>query len=177
MAAVDDIFEACYDQLRRIAHKHLAVERPDHSLQTTELVHEAYVRLADGVHLEVKSRAHFFAVAARAMRRVLVDYARRRRSVKRGGLMLRVPLAAAASASAPPISVDFIALDRALTVLESEMPLKARVVELRYFGGMTHAEIGEVLDLPLRTVKRYAAYAQARLYEMLRDTGDAKNPP
>ena len=143
----------------------MAVERPDHTLSATALVHEAYVRLVDASRLEIRDRAHFMAVASRVLRRILVDHARRKRAVKRNaaraGLLLDEPI----TLSKDLVAMDLVVLDRALSRLQEEQPEKAQVVEMRFFGGMTMEEIALVLGVTTRTVRRYWAYAQARLYQ------------
>jgi len=168
-SSVDVLFDACYDELRRLAHKCLVGERPDHTLQTTELVHEAYLRLADAPGLDWKDRAHFFAVAARVMRHILVDRARRRRSTRRQGNRRLVPLNDALSMSDVLDELDLVCIHEALKRLEVEMPKKASMIEMRFFGGMTHEEIAAVQHVAPRTVRRHLAYAQARLYGMMNE--------
>ena len=169
-AATDTLFKALYPQLRRLAQSHLARERPDHTLQPTALVHEVYLRLADASNLRWRDRVHFLAVASRAMRRVLVDHARRRGSAKRRAGRPHVSLDEALTVSRESVNLDLVALDLALSRLEAEQPQKAQVVEMRFFGGMTEEEIAVVLDVTPRTVRRYWAYAQARLYEEMTGT-------
>jgi RNA polymerase sigma factor (TIGR02999 family) len=147
-------------------------ERPGHSLQTTELVHEAYVRLIDWKNVRWQSRAHFFGVAAQMMRRILVDFARSRHSAKRGGEVRKVSLAAAAGVSANR-GEDFIALDDALESLSAIDPRKGRIVELRFFGGLSVEETAEVLKISSRTVMREWSVAQAWLHrELIRGKND-----
>jgi RNA polymerase sigma factor (TIGR02999 family) len=171
-AATDSLFHVLYPELRRLAQSYLSHERPDHTLQATALVHEAYLRLADVPRLEWRDRVHFLAVAARAMRRVLVDHARRRRSAKRPGGRPHLTLDAALTVGAESVNPDLLALNLALSKLEAEEPQKAQVVEMRFFGGMTEEEIAAVLDVTPRTVRRYWAYAQARLYESMTGTDE-----
>lgn len=172
-ATTDRFFAALYPELRRIARRHLARERVDHTLQATSLVHEAYVRLAGAPDLEWRDRIHFLAVASRAMRRILVDHARRRHRVKRLGRHPHVSLEEALTIStAHERHSDLIAIDLALTRLEKNEPQKAQVVEMRFFGGMTEEEIAQALGVTSRTVRRYWAYAQAWLYEDLTGTDD-----
>ena len=168
-SAMDALFEACYGELRRLAHKCLAGERSDHTLQTTDLVHEAYLRLVDAPKLDWRDRAHFFAIASRVMRHILVDYARRRQCARRVGVKRRVPFEDARTVSSVVDDVDLVSVDTALTRLQDEMPEKARVIEMRFFGGMTHEEIAMVLHVAPRTIRRYGAYAQARLYELMQE--------
>jgi RNA polymerase sigma factor (TIGR02999 family) len=141
-----------YTELHRLAHQHLRRWSPDHGLQTTALVHEAYLRLMGSRQVGWQNRSHFFALAARMMRRVLVDAVRARRSQKRGGRAPHLPLDD--SAPAPPARRDLVALDDALNALATIDPGKAKVVELRYFGGLTFEEIAEVTGLSRITVER-----------------------
>lgn len=171
-AAKDRLFEVLYPELRALAERYMSQERVDHTLQATSLVHEAYLRLVAAPNLAWRDRVHFFAVASRAMRRVLVDHARGRRRAKRAGRHPHVPLDEALTISDADGGKDLVAIDLALTRLALEEPQKARVVEMRFFGGMTEAEIAEVLQVTPRTVRRYWAYAQARLYETMVDTKD-----
>lgn len=140
-------------ELRRLARAYMARERRGHTLQTTALVHEAYIRLVDAQRLRWQDRAHFVGIAARLMRRVLVDHARSRGYKKRGGDAQRVTLDENAAATPPP-DVDVVALDRALETLSTVDERKARVVELRYFGGLTVEEAAEVLKVSPDTIKR-----------------------
>ena len=163
-AAASDLFELLYPQLRRLAQHHLSHERQDHTLQATALVHEVYLRLAKGSGLRFQDRAHFLRIASRAMRRILVDHARRKRSAKRNSGQHRIDLDEL-TISPRHVGSDLVDLDAALARLQAEQPEKAQVVEMRFFGGMTEEEIAEILDVTPRTVRRYWAYAQARLYE------------
>jgi RNA polymerase sigma-70 factor (ECF subfamily) len=160
-----------YDELRRLARRYLRGERAGHSLQTTALVNEAYLRLVDYRHMHWQNRAHFLAVSAQAMRRILVDHARRR-NVKRGADAEHVPLDAAALICADRSS-DFVSLDDALTALAQRAPRKAKVVELRFFGGLSVDEIAEVLHVSSVTVMREWKSAKAWLYREL--TGPTAN--
>jgi len=155
-----------YEELRRLAHRQMGAERPDHTLQTTALVNEAYLRLADQTNPPWQNRAHFFAVAARAMRRILVSYARAQRSEKRGGGALKMELDEAAIVS-PEQSKAIVDLHEALERLGTLDSRKARVVELKYFGGLNHDEIAEVMKISTITVRRDWAFAKAWLYEEL----------
>jgi len=168
-AGVDELFEACYTELRRLARRYLSSERPERTLQTTDLVHEAYLRLVRPAQMTPQNRAHFFAVSSTAMRRILVDAARRRRSVKRGGKLRRVPIEDAIDAPAASPTPDLLTLDLALSQLEAELPEEARIVEMAYFGGMLQEEIAAELAMAPRTVRRRLAYAQARLNELMRE--------
>jgi RNA polymerase sigma factor (TIGR02999 family) len=173
-SAVDELFGLVYPDLRRLAESYLREERADHTLQATALVHEAYLRLIDGTEVDWKDRAHFFAVSARAMRRILVDHARRRGSLKRVGNRKRLSLDDALTLATERVNTDLIALDMALERLALNQPVKARVVELRFFGGLTTEETAEVLSVTERTVWRHWEYAQAYLYrEMTRGNSGA----
>ena len=154
-----------YDELRRLARRYLRGERAGHSLQTTALVNEAYLRLVDYKRMHWQNRAHFLAVSAQAMRRILVDHARRR-NVKRGADAEHVPLDAAAVICSDRSS-DFVSLDDALTALAERAPRKAKVVELRFFGGLSVDEIAEVLHVSSITVMREWKSAKAWLYREL----------
>lgn len=158
------LYEMLYVELGRIAARHLRRERPDHTLQPTELVHEAYVRLVDYSRCEWRDRAHFLAVASCAMRRILVDHARTRTRGKRWGGVDRVPLEQALSQSADVAHAVVVEMDRALDKLARTAPVQARVVELHFFGGLTHKECAEAMGLSPRTVSRYWEYAQSWLY-------------
>lgn len=150
--ALDELMPLVYSDLRTIAAAKLRGERPDHTLQATALVNEAFLRLVDQDRVQWQSRTQFFALAARAMRRILVDYARRRRARKRGNNPRHVPLDDVEIAVAP--DVDVIDLDDSLARLETLDSRQARVVELRFFAGCTMEEIAEVLDISLSTAKR-----------------------
>src|SRR6266478_1848528 len=145
-AALAELTPLVYEELRRIAHRHMGGERPDHTLQTTALVNEAYLRLADQTNPSWQSRAHFFAVAARAMRQILVNYAKSYRAQKRGGGALKVDLDDVAIVS-PEESKEIVDLHEALERLAALDSRKAQVVELKYFGGLNHDEIAEVLKI------------------------------
>ena len=170
--AMDRLIPLVYDQLRQVAHRQLAAEPTGHTLQTTALVHEAYVKLVDQTRVQWQDRAHFFAVAARAMRRILVDYARRHRAIRRGGQ----------SDGTPPrvVSLDdvelpvaeraagLLALDEALERFKRIDARAAQIVECRYFGGLTEAETATALGVSERTVSREWAVAKGWLYQELR---------
>jgi RNA polymerase sigma factor (TIGR02999 family) len=151
-----------YEELRRLAHQYLQRERADHTLQATGLVHEAYLRLVDQSTTTWQNRAHFFGVAAQLMRRILVDYARSHRAEKRGGGWDKLAFDEAIAPSAER-SVDLVALDDALKDLLALDPRQSQIVELRFFGGLTNEEVGEVLDVSPRTVKREWRMAKAWL--------------
>jgi len=155
-----------YDELRRLAGRYLSRERLDHTLQPTALVHEAYLRLVDQTQVNWQNRAHFFGLAARIMRRILVDYARGHRADKRGGGLEKLSLDEALSFSKER-DVDLIALDDALSDLAGLDPLQSRIVELRFFAGLTLEETAEVLGLSRSTVERDWIMAKAWLYTQL----------
>jgi RNA polymerase sigma factor (TIGR02999 family) len=152
-----------YNELRRLAHYYLRGERPDHTLQTTALVHEAYLCLMKGPPSEFENRAHFFAVCANLMREILVQYARRRNAAKRGGgYKLTLDLADAFPQSR---NLDLIALDDALQELAKLDPQQSRIVELRFFGGLSIEETSHVLGISAATVKRHWTTARVWLYD------------
>ena len=165
-AALTELTPLVYEDLRRLAHRHMGGQRPDHTLQTTALVHEAYLRLADQTNPNWQTRAHFFAVAARAMRQILVDYAKSYRAQKRGGGGLKIELDEAALVS-PGESKEIIDLHEALESLAAVDSRKAKVVELKYFGGLSYDEIAEVLKIAPVTVKRDWEFAKVWLYAEL----------
>ena len=160
-AAVRDLFAQVYEELRRVAASALRQERADHTLQPTALVHEAFLRLAKAESLAVLSRGHLFALAAQAMRRILVDHARTHRAQKRGN-GLRIPIDDI-DAPSPAPDVDLLALDRALVALAAIDARQAQIVELRFFGGLTVDEAAEVIGMSARTVKREWHMARAWL--------------
>jgi RNA polymerase sigma factor (TIGR02999 family) len=164
--ALDKLAPFVYGELHRLARYYMRGERRGHTLQTTELVNEAYLRLIDWKNVRWQNRAHFFGVAAQMMRRILVDFARSRRYAKRGGDGCRVSLSEAAVVSSEQ-GADFIALDEALQSLAAIDPRKARIVELRFFGGLSVEEAAEVLKISPRTVMRDWTLAQAWLYREL----------
>ena len=165
---VDELVPVVYERLRRLARRHLAGQQQGHSLQTADLVNEAYLKLAHRRGAEWKNRAHFVAVASRAMRCVLVDHARRRGYAKRGRNPIRVSLTDGERGSDPG-SAEIIAVHEALTRLAQVDPRKSQIVELRYFGGLGDEEIAEVIGLSSRTVKREWRWAKAWLYRELGD--------
>ena len=163
--AAERLLPLVYDELRKLAARKLAQERPGQTLQATALVHEAYLHLVDAQGSRPwQGRGHFFAAAAEAMRRILIDSARRKRRPKRGGERHRVDLDDAGDAIAPPVA-DLLALDEALEKLAAEDKDSADLVKLRYFAGLSLAEAAEVLGLPARTAGRRWAYARAWLSE------------
>ncbi len=167
--AGDRLLHAVYDELRVLAAQRLARERPGHTLQATELVHEAYLRLLGNKGDGWDSRGHFFGAAAEAMRRILIEAARRRSRLKRGGGRERRELDEA-DHIALPNSVDLLALDEALNRLAVEDEVKARLVTLRFFAGLSVAEAGEILGISRATADRYWTFARAWLYNELRDS-------
>lgn len=167
--AADDLFTFVYDDLRTIAHRHLRGEVGGHTLNTTALVHEAYLALADETAAGWRNRAHFLAVSSRAMRHILIDYARARLSAKRGGAAIRVPLREDLTLADGDDSggIDLLALDEALVELAEHDERLCRVVECRFFGGMSVAETAEALGVGVRTVERDWTRAKAYLFERL----------
>lgn len=165
-AALDALTPLVHDELRRVATRCMAAERPGHVLQATALVNEAYLRLVDWDGIAWQNRAQFFAVAARIMRRILVDAARTRDRAKRGKGQVHVTLSEAVAVQAP-VDVDLVALDDALERLAALHPRQARVIELRFFGGLTHEEAAHVLEVSVGTVRRDWTLAQAWLYREL----------
>jgi len=165
-AALDELTPLCYRELRRIAHRHMRQERPGHSLQTSALVNEAFLRLTDWENVDWQNRAHFFAMAARIMRNILVDLAKRRQRAKHGADALRVSLSAA-SRVPQERSADLIALDEALDALTRHSERRSKVVELRFFGGLNIEETAEVLGVSPETVSRDWNLARAWLYREL----------
>ena len=165
-SALVELTPLVYDELRRLAHHFMEGQSPDHTLQTTALVNEAYLRLADRTDPSWQSRAHFFAVAARAMRQILVSYARSNRAQKRGGGALKVELDEAAIVS-PEQSKEIVDLHEALERLGTLDSRKAQVVELKFFGGLNYDEIAEVLKIARVTVRRDWEFARLWLYTEL----------
>lgn len=169
-AALEQMVPLVNAELHRLAKHYLVRERSSHTLQTTALVNEAYLRLIDWKHVEWQNRAHFFGLSAQLMRRILVDHARRRSYRKRGGDARQVPLEEAAVVSVER-SADLIALDDALNTLAEMDARKSRIIELRFFGGLSVEETAEALKISPRTVKREWALAQAWLYRELGKRG------
>jgi RNA polymerase sigma-70 factor, ECF subfamily len=166
--ALDELLPHVQNELHRIARAFMRGQRPGHTLQPTELVNEAYLRLVDSDKVNWQDRTHFFAVSAQLMRRVLVDLARRRNSAKRGGDRLQVTLSDNAKISDP--DADVVGLDDALQRLAAFSPRQSQVVELRYFGGLTEEQIAETLDVSIRTIRRDWSMARAWLFRELRPT-------
>lgn len=171
-AALDALMPLVYDELRRLARHYLQRERADHTLQSTALVHEAYARLIGQNSPDWQNRAHFFGVAAQLMRQILVDYARSHRAAKRGGSVCKLPLDDADS-HASKADIDVIALDDALQSLAKLDPQQSRVVELRFFAGLSIEDTSEVLGLSPSTVKRDWNTARVWLYRELDRTAPA----
>jgi RNA polymerase sigma factor (TIGR02999 family) len=165
-AALAELTPLVYEDLRCLAHRHMGGERPDHTLQTTALVNEAYLRLADQTNPNWQNRAHFFALAARAMRQILVNYAKSYRAQKRGGGALKVDLDDVAIVS-PAESKEIVDLHEALERLATLDSRKAQVVELKYFGGLNYDEMAEVLKISPVTVRRDWEFARAWLHTEL----------
>jgi RNA polymerase sigma-70 factor, ECF subfamily len=165
--AVDKLVPLVYDELHRLARRYISDERPGHTLQTTALVNEAYLRLVDSAHVTWEGRAHFFGVCAQVMRRILVDWARSRQAQKRGGDAPKLEFDDALVAAAQPGS-DLVAVDDALKALANIDPRKSRVVELRFFGGMSVRETAEVLKVSDETVHRDWRLAKSWLRRELR---------
>lgn len=164
--ALDQMLPLVYDELHRLAAGYLARERPDHTLQPTALVHEAFLRLINQREIDWKNRAQFLGVAAGLMRRILVNHARDRAAAKRGGERERVSLSLVEVPSGGP-DVDLIALEDALERLATLDERKAKVVELRFFGGLSTEEVAEVLGVSRATVEREWSFARAWLFDAL----------
>lgn len=171
-AAAEQLLPLVYEELRKLAAAKLAQEKPGQTLQATALVHDAYIRLlgdqrtGDQDSLHWNSRGHYFAAAAEAMRRILVEQARRKKQVKRGGDLQRVALDAV-ELPAEPLADDLVVLDESLCRLEAHDSLAAKVVKLRYFAGLTMPETAQALDIPLRTAERNWTYARTWLHQDL----------
>lgn len=165
--ALDRLMPLVEDELRRLAKYHMRRESPTHTLQTTALVNEVYLKLVDQSHAHWHNRVHFFAIAAQIMRRILIDYARRNLRGKRGGGVIDLPIEEAAGLSAER-SAELLALDEALDRLEQFDPLKARVVELRHFGGLSVQETAEVLNISEVSVIRHWGLAKSWLRRQVR---------
>lgn len=170
--AAERLLPLVYEELRAMADRFLRRERPDHTLQATELVHEAYLRLIDQTRCRWQNEAHFLAVASQAMRRILVDHARRRKSDKRGGGQPKLSLDEAVTVGSDEMSVTLLALDLALGKLAVQHAEIARVVEMRFFGGLTNDECACVLGVSPRTVSRHWEFAQTWLYREMGGGGD-----
>ena len=175
-AAFDKLFPLVHDELRRIAQRQMNHERPGHTLQATALVNEAYLKLAGQDGFEWHNRVQFFAVCAQVMRHILIDHARAHARAKRGGGAVQVSLDEAVLIDGQPPE-HFLALDEALRFLERVDPQKAKIVELRYFGGLSIEETAEVLDISPRTVRREWRRAKAWLYRMITEGSTDETRP
>jgi len=164
--ALDEIVELIHEDLRAIAHRSLASERDDHTLSTTALVNEAYLKLSERTGSGWTGRAHFFALASKVMRHLLIDYARRRNAVRRGGNDIQVPLDESRDGAEAQF-VELLSLDEALQQLETRDRRMAKIVECRFFGGMPHAEIADAVGVSKRTVERDWMRARAYLLTVL----------
>ncbi len=165
-AAKDQLMPLVYDEMRRMARRYMSLQNPGHTLQTTALIHEAYLRMTGDSGKQWQNRAHFFGVAATAMRHVLVDYARAGQSAKRGGALRPVPLDEALAVSTERLD-EIAPLDDALTMLEKLNPRQSKVVEYRFFGGLSVEETAAVLQVSPETVMRDWRAAKAWLYQQL----------
>ena len=168
-SALEELTPLVYDELRRLAHRHMSGARPDHTLQTTALVNEAYLKFAQQTHPNWSNRVHFFAVAARAMRQILINYALSYNAQKRGGGVAKVELDEAALVSVAQ-SKEIVELHEALERLEELDSRKAQVVELKYFGGLKENEIAEALGISTVTVRREWRFSRAWLHNELHET-------
>ena len=174
--AASRLMPLVYDELRRLARDYLRHERGGHTLQPTALVHEAYLRLVDDQAVQWQGRAHFFGVAARAMRRILVDHARAHRAAKRGGGVEKIPLENAGDLLAAP-EVDLVELDGALETLAQTYPRQSEVVEMKFFGGLEAREIAEVLQVSEKTILRDWNFAKLFLLRELNPNPPAHGEP
>jgi len=168
-SALDELYPLVYNELHRLARRYMSRERKGHTLQTTALINEAYVRLVDQKNVHWANRSHFFAISAQIMRRILIDHARRHAYAKRGGGAQQVSLEEVA-AIAPNPSRELVRLDEALKSLAEMDPRRSQVVELRYFGGLNNEEIAGVLNISANTVTRDWNMARAWLYQQLSET-------
>lgn len=169
-SALDELLPLVYDALRRLAGSYLRRERPDHSLQATALVHEAYLRLVDQKSVDWKNRAQFFGVSAQIMRRILVDHARARHAAKRGGAGPRLSLSIA-DRFIPQKDLDLMALDDALNALAAFDAQQSKIVEMRFFGGLTIEEIAEAIGVSRATIERDWTLAKAWLRREIKKRG------
>ena len=165
-SALDELYPLVYDELHRLARRYMSRERKDHTLQTTALINEAYVRLVDQKNVNWANRSHFFAISAQIMRRILIDHARRHAYAKRGGGAQQVSLEEVAAVT-PDQGRELMRLDEALKSLAERDPRRSQVVELRYFGGLNNEEIAGVLHVSENTVTRDWNMARAWLYQQL----------
>ena len=169
-SALDELYPLVYNELHRLARRYMSRERKGHTLQTTALINEAYVRLVDQKNVQWANRSHFFAISAQIMRRILIDHARRHAYAKRGGGAQQVSLEEAATV-APDLGLELIRLDEALKTLAEMDPRRSQVVEMRYFGGLNNEEIAGVLHISGNTVTRDWNMARAWLYQQLTGSG------
>jgi RNA polymerase sigma-70 factor (ECF subfamily) len=169
-AVLDGLLPLIYDELRSLASKYLRRERPGHTLQPTALVHEAYMRLVDQTQVRWQNRAHFFGVAAQMMRRILVDHARGHSAEKRGGEFHKLSLDENIEVPGGDRDINLVALDDALNRLDEIDPQKSKIVELRFFGGLSVEETAEVLSVSVPTVKRHWRMAKAWLHGEIKNT-------
>jgi len=167
-AALDELMPLVYAELRKLARGYMRNQPADHTLQTTALVNEAYLRLIDSSRVNWQNRTHFFAISAQLMRRILVDFARRRSSLKRGGEVQKIELDEALVMPLEP-KTDLVALDEALKILAEMNPRQSQVVELRYFGGLSEEEIADHLAVSVRTVRRDWSVARAWLFRKIKN--------
>jgi RNA polymerase sigma-70 factor, ECF subfamily len=168
-SALDELYPLVYDELHRLARRYMSRERQDHTLQTTALINEAYVRLVDQKNVHWANRSHFFAISAQIMRRILIDHARRHAYAKRGGGAQQVSLDEAATVTRAA-GAELIRLDEALKSLAEMDPRRSQVVELRYFGGLNNEEIAGVLNISENTVTRDWNMARAWLHQQLSES-------
>jgi len=173
--ATDRLMPLVYEELRRIARSRMAHERSDHTLQPTALVHEAYLRLIGNKDQSWEGRRHFLGAAAEAMRRILVERARRRQRLKHGGGRQRADIDLAWVAENPS-TVDLLALDEVLAQFEAAYPDKAKVVKLRYFAGLSVPEVAEAMDISVATAERYWSFARGWLFAELKSADDPRKP-
>lgn len=164
---VNQILPHIYDELRRLASSYLRKERSNHTLQPTALVHEAYMKLIDQNRVKWQNRAHFFGIAAQVMRRILMDHARKHQANKRGGEIEKLPIEEEILIVSNDKSAELLALDEALEELAKIDPDKARIVELRYFGGLSIEETAEVMEVSVPTINRHWKFAKAWLYSQV----------
>lgn len=170
--SADALLPLVYEELRKLAYSRMAMESPGHTLQPTALVHEAWLRMVDDPDRDWRNRAFFFSAASQAMRRILIDHARRKCRLKHGGNQKRIdfdsPDVASLDLNQSVDSERILAIDEVLKQLEEVYPLWAKVIVMNYFGGMTDKEIGEALQVSDRTVRRYSACAKAWMYQRIK---------
>lgn len=169
-SALDELMPLVYNELHRLAKHYMNGQKPENTLQATALVNEAYLRLIDSSQVRWQDRNHFFAISAQLMRRILVDAARARNSLKRGGAVQKIELEETLAVSSKQ-PFDLVALDQALENLAEFSPRQSQIVELKYFGGLSEDEIAQTLDISSRTVRRDWSAARAWLYRRMKDEG------